>query len=237
MTLPLQVLAVGAVVAGFVGIPAALGGGNTIEKFLEPSFTVESVRLKPDATAATATPSNEAATESGRSVRLQPDEGDQAEPHVSRGIELGLMGFSLAVAVCGIMLARKFYVTSPEVSDRLAVQWGGAHRVLSNKYYVDELYDATVISGTFGAGRKLWTFDRNVVDGVVNGSGWATIISAWFSGLTDRTLVDGLVNLVGRIVEEGSFWFRRIQTGLVQNYAMLMLFGIFAFVSIYLFMR
>jgi NADH-quinone oxidoreductase subunit L len=233
MTLPLQVLAVGAVVAGFVGIPAALGGGNTIEKFLEPSFTVESVRLKPDATNAVGA----AATEPERSARLQPDEGGLAEPHVSRGIELGLMGFSLVVAVCGIMLARKFYVTSPEVSDRLAVQWGGAHRVLSNKYYVDELYDATVISGTFGAGRKLWTFDRNVVDGVVNGSGWVTIISAWFSGLTDRTLVDGLVNLVGRIVEEGSFWFRRIQTGLVQNYAMLMLFGIFAFVSIYLFMR
>ena len=32
-------LAVGAVVAGFVGIPAALGGGNAIEHFLEPSFT------------------------------------------------------------------------------------------------------------------------------------------------------------------------------------------------------
>jgi NADH-quinone oxidoreductase subunit L len=226
MTFPLQVLAVGAVVAGFVGIPAALGGGNTIEKFLEPSFTAESVRLKPDATTAANAATSETAAEA-----------DHAEPHVSRGIELGLMGFSLVVAVCGIMLARKFYVTSPDVSDRLAVQWGGAHRVLSNKYYVDELYDATVISGTFGAGRKLWTFDRNVVDGVVNGSGWVTIISAWFSGLTDRTLVDGLVNLVGRIVEEGSFWFRRIQTGLVQNYAMLMLFGIFAFVSIYLFMR
>jgi NADH-quinone oxidoreductase subunit L len=109
--------------------------------------------------------------------------------------------------------------------------------VLSNKYYVDELYDATVIGGTFAAGRSLWAVDRNVVDGVVNGSGWVTIISAWFSGLTDRTIVDGVVNLVGRICEEGSFWFRRVQTGLVQNYAMLMLFGIFAFVSIYLFMR
>jgi NADH-quinone oxidoreductase subunit L len=76
-----------------------------------------------------------------------------------------------------------------------------------------------------------------VVDGVVNGSGWVTIVSAWFSGLTDRTVVDGVVNLVGRVCEEGSFWFRRVQTGLVQNYAMLMLFGIFAFVSIYLFMR
>ncbi len=147
------------------------------------------------------------------------------------------MGFSLVVAVCGIMLARKLYVTKPELSDELADRWAGAHRVLSNKYHVDELYDATVISGTFAAGRSLWAVDRNVVDGVVNGSGWVTIISAWFSGLTDRTVVDGVVNLVGRICEEGSFWFRRVQTGLVQNYAMLMLFGIFAFVSIYLFMR
>ena len=47
----------------------------------------------------------------------------------------------------------------------------------SNKYYVDELYDATVISGTMASGRGLWTFDRNVVDGAVNGSGWLTMFS------------------------------------------------------------
>ena len=45
------------------------------------------------------------------------------------------------------------------------------------------------------------------------------------------------MNLVGWIVQESSYWFRRLQTGLVQNYALLMLFGIFAFVSIYLFVR
>jgi NADH-quinone oxidoreductase subunit L len=144
---------------------------------------------------------------------------------------------SLAIAICGILLARKFYVTDPEISGRLADRWAGAHRVLSNKYYVDELYDKTVISGTFAAGKGLWVVDRNVVDGVVNGSGWLTLIGAWFSGLTDRSVVDGIVNLVGRICEEGSFWLRKLQTGLVQNYALLMLFGVFAFVSIYLFMR
>jgi NADH-quinone oxidoreductase subunit L len=214
MTFPLMTLAVGAIVAGFVGIPAALGGGNAIEKFLEPSFTATHV---------------EGAAVAG--------EEENAEPHVSRNVELGLMGFSLLVAICGIALAHKFYVTSPEISERLAEQWAGPHRVLSNKYYVDELYDATVISGTYGAGKGLWAVDRNVVDGAVNGTGWLTIISAWLSGLTDRIVVDGLVNLVGRICEEGSFWFRKIQTGLVQNYALLMLFGVFAFVSIYLFMR
>ncbi len=43
MTVPLQLLAAGAVIAGFVGIPAALGGGNAIEHFLEPSFVARAV--------------------------------------------------------------------------------------------------------------------------------------------------------------------------------------------------
>ncbi len=219
MTVPLMALAVGAVLAGFVGIPAALGGGNAIEHFLEPSFSAE-VRHEPGA-----------ATEG-----VQAAEHEPAEEHESRATELGLMGFSVLIAAAGILLARKFYVTNPEISDRLATTWAGPHRILSNKYYVDELYNATVVSGTFKAGSDLWTFDRNVVDGAVNGAGWVTIIGAWFSGLTDRTVVDGLVNLVGRICEEGSFWFRKVQTGLVQNYALLMLFGVFA-LSLYLFIR
>jgi len=106
-----------------------------------------------------------------------------------------------------------------------------------NKYYVDELYDATVISGTMTSGRGLWTFDRKVVDGAVNGTSWVTVVSAWFSSLTDRTVVDGAVNMVGWIAQESSYWFRRVQTGLVQNYALLMLVGVFMFLSVYLIVR
>ena len=147
------------------------------------------------------------------------------------------MGFSVLIAVAGILIAQKFYVKSPEIAGQLAERWAGAHRTLLNKYYVDELYHATAISGTFTAGRGLWTFDRKVVDGAVNGTSWVTVISSWLSGLTDRTVVDGMVNLVGWIAQESSLSFRRFQTGLVQNYALLMLFGIFAFVGIYLFAR
>jgi NADH-quinone oxidoreductase subunit L len=238
MTYPLMALAIGAIVAGFVGVPAALGGSNTFEKFLEPSVTAERVRLKPDTTEANSIAVN---TNSG-SVRLQPDQepatgGEANEPRVSRGVELGLMGFSVVIAVIGIGLAWQFYVTSPDVSERLAERWAGVHRLLLNKYYVDELYNATIVGGTMAGGRGLWGFDRNVVDGAVNGTSWVTVVSSWFSGLTDRTVVDGLVNLVGWVVQEGSLLFRRLQTGLVQNYALLMLFGIFAFVSIYLFVR
>ena len=221
MTYPLQALAVGAIIAGFVGIPAALGGGNTIEKFLEPSFTA-------------AAASETAAAE----VRPGTDATEEHETsHVSAAVEIGLMAFSVLVALAGISLAYKVYVTSPEISEQLAERWAGAHRLLLNKYYVDELYNGTIIAGTMAGGRTLWTFDRNVVDGAVNGTSWLTVISSWFSGLTDRTVVDGLVNFIGWIVQEGSLLFRRFQTGLVQNYALLMLFGIFAFVSIYLFVR
>jgi NADH-quinone oxidoreductase subunit L len=161
----------------------------------------------------------------------------EPEAAVSWGVEILLMLLSAAIAAAGILVAYKFYVTSPQIPEELAVRWPGAHRTLLNKYYVDELYDATVVDGTFSSARGLWTFDRRVVDGVVNASGWVTLFSSWLSGLTDRTVVDGLVNLVGRICEEGSFQARRLQTGLVQNYALLMLFGIFAFVTIYLFLR
>jgi NADH-quinone oxidoreductase subunit L len=235
MTYPLIALAVGAMVAGFVGIPAALGGGNAIEHFLEPSFTAQEVRTEVGA------PATRASTGGDPGAQLQATqregEHEPAEEQASRGTELGLMGFSVLIAAAGILLARKFYVTDPDISERLATRWSAAHRTLLNKYYVDELYDATVISGTFAGGRGLWTFDRRVVDGAVNGTSWVTVISAWFSGLTDRAVVDGLVNLVGRTCEEGSFWFRKFQTGLVQNYALLMLFGVFVFVSFLLLMR
>src|SRR5262249_36704419 len=217
MTFPLMALAVGAIVAGFVGIPAAIGGGNAIEHFLEPSFTAAHVEGHA-----------EPAAEPGAAHAAE------GEAHPSRNVELGLMAFSVLIAIAGIALAYRFYVTKPEISEHLAMRWAGAHRLLSNKYYVDELYGATIIAATFNAARGLWTVDRTVVDGAVNGTGKLTVVSSWFSGLTDRTVVDGLVNLVGWIIQELSHAFRRLQTGLVQNYALLMLFGIFAFVSIYL---
>jgi NADH-quinone oxidoreductase subunit L len=225
MTFPLMALAVGAIVAGFIGIPAAMGGSNTLEHFLEPSFTAEH-RIADGGLR------NAEGTEREPAIRH-----DDAEPHVSRAEELGLMVFSVLIALAGIGLAHKFYVTSPEISARLATRWAGPHRLLSNKYYVDELYNATVIAGTFASGVGLWTFDRTVVDGAVNGAGKVTQVSSWLSGLTDKNIVDGAVNLVGWTVQESSHAFRRLQTGLVQNYALLMLFGIFAFVSVYLFMR
>jgi NADH-quinone oxidoreductase subunit L len=254
MTIPLQILAVGAVLAGFVGIPAALGGGNAIEHFLEPSFTAraavvehaaagagsEAKTLSEAASAAESKGGAEVLAEAAGEHAVTPSpgsEGGHAAEHISWAAEMGLMGLSVLVGIIGILTAYRFYVRSPEIAEHLARRWSGAHRVLSNKYYVDELYGATVIDGTIASAKGLWTFDRMVVDGAVNGSGWLTVFSAWFSHLIDKYIVDGLVNLVGAVLEESSFLFRRFQTGLIQNYALVMLFGVFAFVSVYLFVR
>jgi len=81
----------------------------------------------------------------------------------------------------------------------------------------------------------MWTFDARVVDGAVNGSGWLTRIAAWLSHMFDKYVVDGVVNLSGWIAGEGSYAVRRIQTGLVQNYALMMIVGVFVLLTVYLF--
>jgi NADH-quinone oxidoreductase subunit L len=225
MTVPLMVLAVGAIAAGFVSIPPALGGGAALEHFLEPSFTAHA------AAEGAAAPAAEAVAETAAA------EAAHEEPHVSHGAELGLMAFSVMIALIGIGMAYRLYVLSPQTAEGLKERFAGAHSLLYNKYFVDELYNATFVSGTMKSAFGLWGFDRRVVDGAVNGSGWLTVFMSWVSSLVDRYVVDGAVNLVGRSSEESSFIFRRVQTGLVQNYALLMLAGVCAFVSIYLLVR
>ena len=220
MTVPLIALAAGAVVAGYVGIPTALGGSNPIEHFLKPSFEASAPHGATEAAVAEGVAAEHAAPET--------------EEHESTGVELGLMLLSVFVAVGGILLARHFYLTRPEIPEGLVRRWPGLHRLLFNKYYVDELYDRTAIQGTLSSSRGLWGFDRTVVDGAVNGSGALTQIGAWASHMIDKYVVDGLVNLVGWSAGEGSFLFRRLQTGLIQNYALMILIGVFVFLTLYM---
>ena len=213
MTIPLVALAVGAIVVGFVGVPAVLGGSNAIEHFLEPSLIASA----------------------GVEGVIHTTEHEGA--HLSHAGELALMVFSILVAVMGIGLASKFYISRPEIADGLSKRWSKLHCVLTGKYYVDEAYDASVVRGTFASAAHLRTFDKKIVDGGVNGTAWLTLVSSWFSHAIDKYVVDGLVNLVGWVASESSFIFRRVQTGLIQNYAVLILFGVFTFVSYYLFVR
>jgi NADH-quinone oxidoreductase subunit L len=218
MTWPLMALAAGAVVAGFVGVPQALGGSNAIEHFLAPSFSASHAA---------------AAVAAGDGVGHASQEPEGAA-HLSRAAELGLMLVSVGVAAAGLLLARYCYQARPDVPARLAERWRGLYTLLLNKYYVDELYDATVVRGTSRSAQGLWTFDSRVVDGAVNAWGWTAQIAAWFSHMLDKYVVDGLVNAVGWTAGEGSYSLRRLQTGLVQNYALMMLVGVLVFLTVYL---
>jgi NADH-quinone oxidoreductase subunit L len=150
MALALIVLAAGSIVAGYVGFPHALGGSNRIERFLEPSFTA-----------------GEARSGDVRSVGPGPDQ--QGADNATE--ELELMGVSSLVAVGGIGIAAFFFLKNRRAADDLATRFSGIHRVLANKYYVDELYDAAVVRPIAIVSEDgLWKgIDVRVIDGTVNG--------------------------------------------------------------------
>jgi NADH-quinone oxidoreductase subunit L len=212
MTGPLWVLAVGAVIAGWVGIPKVLTFNflpeNAFGRFLDP------VVMKV---------------------------GEEVEHHVSAGLEIGLMLGAIVVAAIGIFLGWWFYggdrglARGQAVAERLPF----AHRVLVNKYYVDELYDATVVRGFWASCRALFRFDAGFIDGfLVNGVRNVTVeLLSLSSGLFDKFVVDGLVNGVGKALTFGSRQFRRLQTGYVSNYALVLAAGMFALVCAFVLLR
>jgi NADH-quinone oxidoreductase subunit L len=201
MAIPLILLAVGSVVAGYVGVPHALGGSNEIETFLEPSFE-----------ASAAAPSRTAAVEGG--TALQPvvaqgeprtaEPGAQAADHAAadEGTELTLMAVSTGVALAGIGIAWYFWVFNRDAAAGVARQFSAVYRLLLNKYNVDELYDAAVVQPI-----------KLLSTGVL----WKGV---------DVGLIDGTVNGVGALVRAGSSVLRRVQTGSVRAYAAGLFLGV-----------
>jgi NADH-quinone oxidoreductase subunit L len=119
------------------------------------------------------------------------------------------MACSVAAALTGIGLAYVFYVRSPELPGELARRLGAVYRLLLNKYWVDELYDTTVVRGTVALAGGLWTF-------------------------LDATVIDGVVNGVGQLVAGQSALWRRAQTGNVQHYVLTFLAGVVVILGIML---
>ncbi|HUK13323.1 MAG TPA: hypothetical protein VLW17_08465, partial [Thermoanaerobaculaceae bacterium] len=138
-----------------------------------------------------------------------------------------LIALSVAVAVGGILLARRFYF-GPEAGvrpQRLAESFPGLYAAVANKYWVDEAYDATAVAGTMALARGCWDFDARVVDGAVNGARHLTVGTSFLSGFFDLNVVDGAVNLLARFYGWMSGVLRRAQWGVVQGYALVMAVG------------
>jgi NADH-quinone oxidoreductase subunit L len=119
--------------------------------------------------------------------------------HGAEGLALAVG--SLALAVAGLLVAWHCFLRRPEAADRLAAAFPGLHRMLREKYWVDELYDAAIVQPIRRGSLALWeAFDDRVVDGSVNG-------------------VAALVDFWSRVL-------RRLQTGFVLNYALGLLIGV-----------
>jgi NADH-quinone oxidoreductase subunit L len=223
MTMPLIVLALLAVIGGWIGIPAALGGGNQFEHFLAPVFEAPSVDPRH---------AGEAGHAAAAGVRFQlasssTDGGQGHDP-----LEYVLMLASVLIALTGIGVAHLMYVRNPALPGRLAVALRGTYTMLYNKYWVDEFYFATVIAGIKGASRLFNTFDAWVVDGIVNGMGYLARGAAWLGGVIDLYVVDGLVNLIGFVIRLFGGGASRLQTGVIQNYVLAVFGGVIVLIVI-----
>jgi NADH-quinone oxidoreductase subunit L len=209
MTWPLRVLAVGAVIAGYVGIPLAM--------------TFDTIDLN-----------NFDHLLSDVLVKIP---GLESPEHHGLAFELILISASIAAAGLGIFIAWRIWGRRWMAGEEaLVASAPAAHRVLENKYYVDEIYDATVIRGYWALARGLYRFDAAFIDGfLVNGTRNVTVHALSLgSSLFDKYVVDGLVNLTGRILDGFSRGLRRLQTGYVANYALILAMGMFALAVFYM---
>jgi NADH:ubiquinone oxidoreductase subunit 5 (subunit L)/multisubunit Na+/H+ antiporter MnhA subunit len=253
MWVPLAVLAVLATIGGFVGISPAftggahVGGRMNIVNFLDPIIwnpatrefgthtVVESHGQPAEAHAEPATAPEESPAPYGESHGgFNLAHAVESSVHSETLTEWVFIIISLVVAAIGIGLGLLFYVKDTRLPDIWAARLRPLYQASYNKYWVDEFFGLTVTRRVMDAARGVFAFDSKVVDGGVNGTAWLTRFSSRVTGGTDQYFVDGLVNAVaGFIMRLMSPAFRAAQTGLTQNYALVMVLGLVAAVVMF----
>ncbi|MEK7249014.1 MAG: NADH-quinone oxidoreductase subunit L [Bacteroidota bacterium] len=139
------------------------------------------------------------------------------------------MFLSLAVAGLGILIAFATYQWKKINADKIAESYSGLHKFLLNKWYFDEFYGWLWVGGTLGLTNILRWFDNTIIDGIVNGSGWLTKITSTISGWFDTWVIDGAVNAVAYVSGFFGIALKKTQTGKIQTYVMLAVFGVMVF--------
>lgn len=162
MTFPLIVLAVLAVIAGFINAPFL---GHQLEGFLTAGLNLGT------------------------------------QPHGA----LWLAFLSVAVAGAGIALAWAMYVKGLIAEDFFSSKAPSVHKLLVNKYYLDEIYTAIFARPTKGIGLFLWAIDKSIVDGVINliGNSSSRSGKAMSKRQDGQLQTYGLVSILGGMVVIG----------------------------------
>lgn len=121
-----------------------------------------------------------------------------------------LMIFSIVAALTGIGLAFHFYVKDRTLPERTAIKLSAIHKLLSRKYYVDEIYNSLFVQPIRKGSEILWTS-------------------------FDIRIIDGMANVSGRLMMRFGEQLRRLQTGVVQNYAAIFFLGVI-FIIFYIYL-
>src|ERR1700692_1708505 len=184
MTVPLIVLAILSVCGGWMAAPQLMGGVNHFEHFLAPVL------------ATGAEPAAAAAESSG----------------VTGEILQALMGAPVIAGLLGFLLAWWFYIKSPETPKKLAASLSGPYKLLSGKYFIDEIYLAVIVRPL------VWISDKVL---------WHAV---------DERAIDGTVNGVALVSRETGDRLRHANTGNVRSYATWIVLGVLVFTSLLLWM-
>jgi NADH-quinone oxidoreductase subunit L len=201
MTVVLSILAFAAVVAGAAfGWPKAWGGHEPI---LEKF-------LAPSLPAAEAVPFAQEST----------------------GTEI-LFQFIGGILVAGLGCFAAFLLyndNKSKVPEQLKERFPRTWSLVFNKYYVDEIYQATIVKGALVIDQVFYWFDQNVIDGIVNFMSVLGRAVAYLDNAIDKYIVDGAVNGLANMTWNSGSELRRLQTGRINSYLYGALGGAIAFV-------
>ncbi len=207
MTVPLMILAFLSITGGYLGVPHVLGGGNHFHTYLEPVMGLGPGKIMQKAGEAIS--HEEAVVVHGEGHAAMEGHGGEpgqghgegaASVHHSAAEEFLLMGISVVIALLGIFLSYLMYMKNRNWPEKLAANFKMLHHAIFNKWFVDELYALTVVQPYH-------------------------LLSDFFWKFVDVVIIDGIVNGVAKIIGGISAVLRRLQTGLVQNYAVSVILG------------
>jgi NADH-quinone oxidoreductase subunit L len=121
--------------------------------------------------------------------------------HAEEIMEWGLMGVSVVAAALSAIAAFVLYIRSPDLPVRLADKFSRTHKVILNKYYVDELYFGSIINPLVNVSKSIWYY-------------------------VDVNLIDKTTYVVADLVRGGGSFVRAMQNGNIQQYGMYIALGL-----------